>query len=128
MPCYLHILGESFDPATAPRLLDLKPFAVYRRGDPNPGGGSGFTEVGGVTCEVSPRQRMIDLVGQATGYLVRHREILKTLEDQDAVQYRTLAFYVSPKEFQTIGSQMMIPSLLIGLCAELRLGVSFEVQ
>jgi hypothetical protein len=128
MPCYLHILGESFDPATAPRLLGLEPFASFRRGDPNPGGGSGFTEVGGVTCEVSPRQRMIDLVGQATGYLVRHREVLETLEDHESIQYRTLAFYIGKNEFQTIGSRMMMPSLLIGLCAELKLGVCFEVQ
>jgi hypothetical protein len=128
MPCYLHILGEDFDPSTAPDLLGLKPFAVFRRGDPKSGGGSGFTEVGGIACEVSARKRMLDLVGQATGYLVRHGAALRTMDDLDPIQYRTLAFYISPKEFETLEFQVMIPPLLLRLCAELKLGVSFEVQ
>jgi hypothetical protein len=127
MACVLQILGESFDPSTAPELLALRPYAAFRRGDPNPSGLPGFTEVGGLSCEVSPRKRMIDLVGHATAYLVRHREVLLKMGDHDAITTRSLSFHITPQEFQTIESRVHFPSLMLRQCAELRLGITFMV-
>jgi hypothetical protein len=128
MPCVLQILGETFDPSTIPELATLQPFAEFRRGDPNPSGAPGFTEVGGLTCEVSPRLRMIDLVEQSTAYLVRHQDLLIKLRDVDAVKYRTITFHISPKEFAALESRIMIPPLLLKLCAGVNLGVSLLVH
>lgn len=126
MPCVLQILGESFDPSTAPELSALKPYATFRRGDPNPNG-SGFTEVGGLTCEVSPRQRFIDLIGQSTTYLVRHHDLLRTLDDIEEVKYRTLTYHIGPKEFKNLESRVMFPPLLLKICAGLNMSVSVLV-
>jgi len=126
MPCVLQILGESFDPSTAPELSALQPYATFRRGDPNQGY-PGFTEVGGLTCEVSPRQRFIDLIEQSSGYIGRHYDLMKSLDDIEAVKYRTLTFHISPKEFKTLESRVMFPSFLVKLCAELSLSISLLV-
>lgn len=126
MPCVLQILGEAFDPSASPQLMALKPFRTFRRGDPNPGG-SGFTEVGGLTCELTPRQRMIDMIEGSTAYLVRHFDLLLTLDNIETVQYRTLTYQVSPKEFKALESRVMVPSLLVKLCAGLNMSISVLV-
>jgi hypothetical protein len=122
MPCVLHLMGESFDPSTVPELATLRPYSTYRRGDKNRVG-SGFTEVGGASCEVSPREQPIEQVEDASYFLTKHHELLKTLVGVEPIRYRTLSFIISARILGAQDSRMNFPPTLLRICAEVNVGI-----
>ncbi len=122
MPCALYLMGESLDPSTVPELATLRPFATYRLGDKNPVG-SGFTEVGGVTCEVSLREQPIEQVEDAAYYLTKNHALLRKLVGVDSIRYRTLSFIISARILGGQDSRMNFPPTLLKLCAEVNVGI-----
>jgi hypothetical protein len=122
MPCVLHLMGESFDPSTVPELSTLRPYSTYRRGDKNRVG-SGFTEVGGVSCEVSPREQPIEQVEDASYFLMKHQALLRKLVGVEPIRYRTLSFIISAKILGAQDSRMNFPPTLLRLCSEVNVGI-----
>jgi hypothetical protein len=123
MSCLLSVYGESFEPTSVPELLALRPYSVHRKGD-KMSGGLGFYEVGGMSFEVSPRERPVDLIEDAVAYLARHHDLLKKVANLDAIRYRSLSFLIFSEQSETCHLSMTLPALLMRLAADLDLDVN----
>jgi hypothetical protein len=128
----LHVDGKDFDPDSLLPSLALRPYQVYRRGEPIAPTGPRSKqahESGGFSCEVSPADGLLSAeAADALAFLAAHRDDLARLRDHPAVGHMRIDFGY----YQRIdGERVMVqcdylsPELL-RLAGEL--GVGFELS
>ena len=126
MPCLLHVIGESFDPATLPGLSLLHPYSTYLRGDPSPSG-SRLLEAGGFSCEVSPHLDWSIMVEDSITFLTRHHDLFQDLAQQPTT-HRSLAFSTGRSDTKLRAGWFSLPPLLLRLCAEVELTINLRIN
>jgi hypothetical protein len=128
----LHVSGEAFDPEGVLPSLSLRPYRVWRRGEPvaaaGPRAGRVF-ESGGFCCEVSAADGLLaDEAADALEFLAEHRSALTSLRDHPAVEDVRIDF----GHYQRIDGERVVVQCdyfgpqLLRLAGEL--GVGFELS
>lgn len=128
----LHVSGESFDPDGVLPSLSLRPYRVWRRGEPvaatGPRAGRVF-ESGGFCCEVSEADGLLaDETADALAFLAEHRSALASLRDHPAVEDMRIDF----GHYQRIDGERVVVQCdylgpeLLRLAGEL--GIGFELS
>ena len=128
----LHVAGEGFDPDDVLPSLSLKPYRVWRRGEPvaanGPRAGRVY-ESGGFSCEVSAAEGLLaDEATDALAFLSEHRSALALLRDCQTVEDMRIDFgyYQRMDDERVVVQCDYLGPDLLRLAGEL--GVGFELS
>jgi hypothetical protein len=127
----LHVGGEGFDPDGVLPSLSLRPYRIWRRGEPvaatGPRAGR-IHESGGFCCEVSAADGLLaDEAADALAFLAEHRSALVSLRDHPAVEDMRIDFGY----YQRIDGERVVQCDYLGpelLRRAGELGVGFELS
>lgn len=128
----LHVTGDGFDPDDVLPSLSLRPYRVWRRGEPLAATGPRSARVyesGGFCCDVSEAGGILaDQAADALKFLDEHRAALASLRDHPAVDDLRIDF----GHYQRIDGERVVVQCdylgpeLLRLAGEL--GVGFELS
>ena len=121
----LHVNGEEFDPDSLLPSLSLRPYRVYRKGEPT-GRTESFHATGGFSCDIGSDTGLLTVAGEdALEFLSKYQADIALLRDESTVSDVRIDFGYYQRKDVIVQCDYLSPELL-RLAGEL--GVGFELS